>query len=155
MTPLSEHFSLEEFTRSQTAVRFGISNAPSAAIKEVLKLTARKLEQIRTALGDYPLSISSGYRCPAVNTAAWGSTTSAHLTGHAVDFDCDYFGTPRAIVEKISAAGYKFDQLILEGVNEDYPDGSWVHISFAPEMRGQVLTMKRRRGRTVYEQGIT
>ncbi len=155
MTKLSEHFNLNEFTKSQTAVRLGISNTPTPEIEANLKYVAGKLEHIRTTLGDYSISISSGYRCPALNKAVGGSPTSSHQTGYAVDFECDQYGTPRKIAEKINAAGYKYDQLILEGVNDEYPDGAWVHISFDPMMRQELLTMKRKNGRTIYEKGLT
>ena len=36
----------------------------------------------------------------------------------------------------------RFDQLIAEEVRANDPSAGWVHVSFGPRMRGQVLTMK-------------
>lgn len=128
---LSPHFHLDEFTVSQTAARRGIDNTPSAAVIAALKTTASHLEGVRQLLGR-PILISSGYRSKALNKAVGGSPSSAHLSGHAADFISPGFGSPLAICRAIAAARLPFDQLIEEG--------TWVHISFDPRMRGQVLT---------------
>ncbi len=124
MTHLSEHFTLEELTFSQTAARKGLDNTPSKEIVLNLTYTANKLELVRELLGNKPLIISSGYRSPEVNKAV-GSTAkrSQHLTGEAVDFTCPQFGTPRQIVKAIQASDIDYDQVILEF-------DRWVHISF-------------------------
>ena len=143
---LSPHFSLCELTDSQTAVRLGIKNEPDAKTIENLKDVARNLESIRNTLNEYSIRISSGYRCHALNRAIGSSESSAHITGWAVDFTCPHFGTPLQVANKILAAGYKFDQLIWEG--------SWVHISFDPKMRGEVLTAKFVGGKAIYTKGL-
>lgn len=130
---LSPHFHLDEFTTSQTAARHGISNAPTAAVIERLKTTAAGLEKVRASLGK-PILVSSGYRSPEVNRRVGGSPTSAHLKGWAADFISPGFGSPLAICHAIVEAKVPFDQLIEEG--------TWVHISFDPRMRGEVLTKK-------------
>ena len=48
---LSPHFTLEEFTHSNTAIRAGISNEPDEAILARLKRVAAMLEQVRAYLG--------------------------------------------------------------------------------------------------------
>lgn len=130
---LSPNFTLEELTESQTASRLQLDNSPDKATLEVLKRTARSLERMRTLLGNKPILISSGYRAPAVNRAVGGSLTSAHMLGRAVDFICPGFGTPLAICTHLAAqADFSFDQIIQEG--------TWVHISFDPRNRRQLLT---------------
>jgi hypothetical protein len=131
---LSEHFSLAEFTVSANAVRLGLDNTPPADIIERMKVTARQLERVRAILGDKPLVISSGYRSSAVNRSAGGAKASAHLSGYAIDFTCPTFGTPLQIAQRINVVGVAFDQLIHEY-------GRWVHISFDPQRRGQLLTI--------------
>ena len=54
---LSEHFTLEEATYSETAVRQGIDNQPSTVQLENMKTAAQKLEQLRAVTG--PLKINS------------------------------------------------------------------------------------------------
>lgn len=128
---LSPNFHLTEFTTSQTASRRGIDNTPSPAIIVRLKRTAAGLEKVRARLGK-PILVSSGYRCPALNKAVGGSPTSDHMEGDAADFTSPGFGSPLNICRAIAASDIDFDQLI----DED----TWVHISFGPRNRRQVLT---------------
>ena len=44
-----------------------------------------KLEELRTALGDKPMIINSGYRCITHNANVGGIKTSEHLKGNAAD----------------------------------------------------------------------
>jgi hypothetical protein len=151
---ISDHFSLEEFCFSQTAVRAGIRNEPNEETITRIKEVAKQLEFIRNTLNELPIRISSGYRCTALNRAIGSKDSSHHVTGYAVDFTCPAYGTPKEVCEKILAAGYKFDQLILEGVSKTNPEGAWVHISFNPTLRGEVLTMSSIGGIQSYIKGL-
>jgi len=132
-TQLSPHFTLEEFTVSETAAQLGLSNQPTPDMLARLKKLAEHMEHVRTLLGK-PISVNSAYRSPAVNKAVGGVPTSAHQQAYAVDFTCAGFGTPYEICKKIAASSMKFDQLIHE-------KRVWVHLSFAPTMRRQLLTL--------------
>jgi len=129
---LSEHFSLEEATHSDTAIRLGINNQPDARQLENMKKAAIGMEQVRALLGK-SISVNSWIRLPAVNVAVGGSKVSSHMDGWAIDF-VSPFGTPYAVCKAIEASGIKFDQMIHEY-------GKWTHLSFAPEMRQQKLTI--------------
>lgn len=129
---LSEHFHLDEFTFSQTAIRKAIPNIPSPHIIGNLKEVADGMEKVRELLGNKPISITSGYRSKKLNEAVGGAKTSAHMLGYACDFICPSYGKPVDLVRKIAASNLEFDQCICEG--------TWVHISFAPEMRKKVMT---------------
>lgn len=145
-TKLTDHFSLEELTFSQTALRKGINNVPSSEVKKNLLLLAQNLEKVRSILMS-PIRISSGYRSPELNKAIGGVSNSAHIDGYAADFTSP-FGTPFAIVKKLKDAGIKCDQCIMEGGNI----GGWVHISFAPAMRNKFLTAKFVNGKAIYSE---
>ena len=132
MTKLSEHFTLEELTFSATAQRKQIDNKPPAEVLDNMKRLAAGLEEVRAALGNKPMRINSGYRSPKLNRAVGGARLSAHMAGYAADFVCPDFGSPLKIVKALAATGIQFDKLIQEG--------TWVHISFAPEARRQLLT---------------
>lgn len=121
---LSPHFTLAEFTVSQTASRLGIDNAPTPEALENLKHVAQGLEGIRILLG-VPIIISSGYRCLALNRELGSKDTSQHVTGQAVDFEAPGFGPPSVVMSRLVDSGIEFDQLILE-----YPPDGWVHASF-------------------------
>ncbi len=144
---LSPHFSLAELTHSATAARRGLKNTPPLDVVQVLTVTADRMEGVRALLGNRPISVLSGYRSPQVNTAVGGSRTSAHMTGHAVDFICPSFGTPAQIVAHLRAHAGElgwFDQIIEEF-------GEWVHIGFGPGTRGQVLSARHEHGSTTYK----
>jgi hypothetical protein len=143
---LSEHFSLDEFTASQTATRQGINNKPSEKVVENLRMLAALLEQIRTLLGDRSIHISSGYRSLALNRYIGSHDLSAHVRGYAADFTCPAFGKPIEVAKKIAESNLKFDQLIYEG--------TWVHISCDPQNRRQLLTARFEHGHTYYTTGI-
>ena len=69
---LSKHFKLEEFTKSMTATRKGISNEPgSGDIKNLEDVAYEILEPVRAKF-DKPLIITSGYRseelCEAIGS---------------------------------------------------------------------------------------
>ena len=64
---LSQHFTLEEFTYSETAQRKGIDNYPTnEAITNLLMLCRDVLEPARDEYGK-AMIISSGYRCEELN----------------------------------------------------------------------------------------
>jgi zinc D-Ala-D-Ala carboxypeptidase len=135
---LTEHFTIEELTASDTAARLGLDNTPAPAIVQNLRALAEKLEEVRSILG-HPLIVSSGFRSLAVNRAIGSKDTSAHVQGLAADFICPGFGSPLDVAEELAAHGVKVDQLIHEY-------GRWVHIGLKPaynDWRGQLLTIDR------------
>lgn len=145
MQALTQHFMLDELTRSNTGERLGIDNTPDAETMGHLLICAMGLEKVRALLGA-PLHIDSGYRCPALNKAVGGVPDSAHVQGYAADFVCLDFGSPLAIARAIAGSDIEFDQVIQEG--------SWVHISFDPRMRRQALTAKFGPGGATYTGGV-
>lgn len=137
---LSPHFSLEEFTVSQTASREGISNQPaSQAHMDNLRKTAAVMEKVRTMLGNKPIMVSSGYRSPALNAAVGGASSSAHCSGLACDFNCPGFGTSFQICEFLAP---HVDELGIDQLINEYPPSGWVHIGLRDgEPRNQVATI--------------
>lgn len=140
MTQLSPHFSLEELTFTQHRT---LDNTPRPDIIDNLKVMAQGMEAVRHLLGDLPIHVNSGYRSAAVNAAVGGVETSAHLTGFACDFTCAAYGEPLAICQTVVRSGLAFDQCIQEG--------TWVHLSFAPTLRRDVLTKASNGG---YKSGL-
>lgn len=135
MQYLSEHFTFEELTISQTAARLGYDNTPNAMQLEAAKsYLVPGLEHVRLLLNAVPMHVSSGFRSGKVNLAVGGATTSAHCFFYACDFIAPDFGTPLDICKKIEASTLLYDQLIHEY-------GAWCHISFDPKLRRQSLTI--------------
>jgi uncharacterized protein YcbK (DUF882 family) len=136
---LSENFSLEELTASETAARKGIDNTPSEDVINNLKRLAAALQEVRALLNHRAILISSGYRSPELNQAVGGSATSDHCKGLAADFICPSYGTPNDIVRAIAASGLSFKQVIREF-------DKWVHLSIpeeGQEPRKQALIIDR------------
>lgn len=144
MSNLSEHFTLEEATFSDTAVRQGINNQPDAKQLENMKIAAKGMEKVRALLGK-GIRVNSWLRLPELNVAVGGSKISSHMDGWAIDFTCAGFGDPLAVCKAIEASDIKFDQMIHEY-------GRWTHISFSPEMRQQKMTIMKPQNK--YVQGI-
>ena len=94
MTKLSEHFTLSEFTYSETADAKGINNSPTSVHLNTLKHTCGYfLEPLRKLLKEHYgckviIKITSGYRSKALNNVIPGaSLTSQHCTGEAADMN--------------------------------------------------------------------
>jgi len=146
---LSPHFTLAQFLRSETAKKNEINNTPSAKAIKNLKILAVELEKVR-ALLKRPIVITSGYRCKALNTVVGGSETSQHMQGLAVDFLCKRYGSPYRICKRIAESDIEFDQLIHEyGISRS---DQWIHLSFGPKKRRQVLTIWTAKG--FYKKGL-
>ena len=142
---LSLHFSLAELVASQVATRKGIDNTPAPAIVANLTRLAALLEQVRALVGA-PITISSGYRSPALNRAVGGAASSAHVLGLAADISTAKLA-PKALALLIRQSDIAFDQLIYEG--------TWVHIGLSTgALRRQVLTAKFAGGGVSYVAGI-
>ena len=139
---LSEHFTLDEATYSETAIRLNINNQPDARQLANMTTAAQKMEEVRNVTG--ALRVNSWLRLPDVNVAVGGSKVSSHMDGWAVDCSSTAH-TPYELCQIVLKAGIKFDQMIHEY-------GRWMHISFAPEMRQQELTIYKPEGK--YKPGI-
>ena len=148
---ISQHLSLSEVTRSDSAKRHGIDNTPTAEHLENFKLLAEKVfEPIRAHFG-VPIHISSGYRSKALNAFIKGSASSQHCKGEAIDIDMD--GSSNGVTNKMIFDFIKekldFDQLIWEFGSDKNPD--WVHVSYTKGgNRKQKLKAVRSGGKTTY-----
>ena len=148
---LSEHLSLAEVVRSETAKRKGISNMPTEEHIANFKLLAENVfEKVRAHFG-CPIHISSGYRSKELNDAVGGSQTSQHSKGQAIDIDMDGSGdgVSNADVYNFIKDNIEFDQLIWEFGTDSNPD--WVHVSYAQgKNRKQKLKAIKTNGTTQY-----
>ena len=120
---LTDHFTLEEMTQSDTATRLGIDNTPTKKALTNLKTLAEGLEHVRTKLNGNSIRVSSGYRSLGLNRTLRSKDTSHHVMGLAADFTCPRFGNVDDVMRTISESGIEFEQLIKEF-------DSWIHISF-------------------------
>ena len=147
---LSNNFSLNELTRSQTAERKGIDNTPSAEHQENLKsLCTNVLQRVRDHFGQV-VTISSGYRSPELCVAIGSKTTSQHAKGEAADFEI--FGVSNKELADYINENLDYDQLILEYWKESDPNSGWVHCSYSQgKNRRQYFRAYKDEGKTKYE----
>ena len=146
---LTENFSLNELTKSQTAERKGISNTPSTEHQENLNsLCVNVLQPVRDHFS-HVVSISSGYRSPELCTAIGSKITSQHAKGEAADFEI--FGVSNKELADYIHENLEYDQLILEYWKESDPNSGWVHCSFSLNgNRKQYLRAYKENGSTKY-----
>lgn len=123
---LSEHFSLEEFTRSATAAKRGIDNVPTInIIWNICALIALVLEPLRQELGQ-PVVISSGYRCPELNTAVCGVTNSFHMSGRAADLRVTSNAYGQQVFDIL-----KDNPFVDKVLYEHSSTSKWIHVQIA------------------------
>lgn len=129
---LSSHFSLAELC--YTSVR--ANNSPdSRSIANLTALVREVLQPVRDQFG--PVTVTSGYRSPAVNKAVGGSPRSQHLRGEAADFVCADMPT----VFDWMSRNVPFDQLIWENGTDKCP--AWIHVSYCSRNRFMKLRIVR------------
>lgn len=152
MTQLSKNFTLAELCKSEVAIRRNIDNTPSENVKNNLHiLVANVLQPLRDKFG--PVTINSGYRSPAVNTAVGGSPYSDHCLGMAADIEI--VGVDNKQLAEYIKDNFKFTQLILEFYTDGVPDSGWVHVSYdEKDLKCNVLRAVKENGKTVYHKGI-
>lgn len=129
-----KYFTIHELTHSDTAHQKGIDNTPPPAIKvKLTSLINNLLDPIREAWGG-PITVNSGYRCPVLNKAVGGASTSQHQKGKAADITVGSPELNQQLFDLIAKGDFDFDQLI------DESHYSWIHISFAAgKNRHQIL----------------
>lgn len=143
MGTISKNFSYHEFEHSDIAKEERITNTiTSVEVRDAIKsLVDNLLQPLRDAVKK-PLKISSGYRCPALNShhKVGGAATSQHVKGEAADVWCATL-TPYELASKVTALGLKFDQMVL------YP--GFVHLSYKKSgaQRMQILYNKSYKGK--------
>ena len=121
---LSDNFTLEELVYSSVAKAKGIDNTPSIQhLARLSRLAKEVLQPLRSRWGK-PITITSGYRSPALNKAVGGASTSQHVNGEAADIICsDNKALFNLAVEMINKGQLRVGQLI------DEKNYSWLHIS--------------------------
>lgn len=135
---MGKYFTINELTKSSTAQRLHIDNTPTQIVKDNLnKLIDNILDPLREHYGQ-PIIINSGYRCDKLNKAIGGAATSQHKLGQAADIRtvANTKESNKQLFELIRKLKLPFDQLINEY------DFNWVHVSYGPKNRRQVLNIK-------------
>ena len=147
---LSANFTLKELTKSDTAIRKGISNEPNTDEIEKLKLLCETiLQPVRDKFG--AVTVTSGYRSPELCVAIGSSVSSQHTKAEAVDFEVE--GVDNADVAYwIKDNIPNWDQMILEFYILGQPNSGWIHCSITSKLeRKQFLSAYKEDGKTKYK----
>ena len=137
---LSANFSLEELIASKTARDKKMDNTPTPEVVANLeKLCQEVLQPIRNKYGR-AITVTSGYRCPKLNSAIGGVKNSQHMSGCAADIKCT--ATSKAVLfniikEMIKKEEIKVGQLIWEYGTKKEPN--WIHVSLPYSKVNQIL----------------
>ena len=146
---ISNHISLKEATRSNTAQRLGIDNFPNCYTISKMQLTANKIFEPLREYVECPIYISSFYRSPELNTAIGGSKNSQHCKGEAIDLDDVYSKVKNKVFFDYIKENLDFDQLIWEFGDDENP--AWVHVSYKEKgNRNRILKAIKLKGKTQY-----
>ena len=130
-----KHFTLEELTKSQVAARLKIDNTPpEEARKQLVALVTAVLDPLREAWGG-PVTVTSGYRCKALNAAVGGVANSQHMLGQAADITVGSQADNERLMAVLKRLGLPVDQVIGEH------GFRWIHVSHGPRNRKQYLTI--------------
>ena len=130
---MTKNFTIEEFLHSATAYKLHISNNPDLEqMASLQELAIHLLQPLRDRYGK-PITITSGYRCKALNSLLRGADHSQHLRGEAADITSADNRRLLAILKELP-----YDQLIPY---RDKADGTivWIHVSCCPKPRRQVF----------------
>ena len=147
---LSANFTLKELTKSDIAIRKGISNEPNTDEIEKLKLLCETiLQPVRDKFG--AVTVTSGYRSPELCQAIGSSVNSQHTKAEAVDFEVE--GVDNADVAYwIKDNIPNWDQMILEFYTPGQPNSGWIHCSITSKLeRKQFLSAYKEDGKTKYK----
>jgi len=150
---LTANFTLEELTKSETALRMDLDNTPGPMETIALKILAVKvLQPVRDHYGK-GVKVNSAYRSPKTNQATGGSLTSDHCKGMAADIEIP--GVANAELAQWIMDNLEYTQLILEFYTPGIPDSGWVHVSYDPDnLKKQELTAMKVAGKTQYVPGL-
>lgn len=149
-----KYFTLEEFTKSNTAEQYDIDNTPDQDTTNNILVLADLLDAIRAdwtifcekkKIGNPALNITSGYRCEALNKLLKGSDRSAHLKGWAGDIVPSNGEVEELFMfmqRWLYAHATEYDELIME----ESKGTKWVHFavkSFSGAHRHKIATLKK------------
>ena len=137
---ISKYISYNEATKSQTAIRHGIKNEPTAEQLQHMKIVGTTCFDPNREFYGKPLRVSSFFRSLELNRKVGGAKNSQHLKGQAIDIDAGSKIENKKLFD-FAKDNLEFDQLIFEYGDNSGPE--WVHISYNHgKNRKQVLRIK-------------
>ena len=128
---LSEHFTLGEFTKSNSHPE--VYNIPSHEAIANMKRVCEWLEVLRERYGA-PIIINSGYRSPQLNKAIHGVAGSNHMTGCAADIRVSgmeqLIRYAAILLDYADESKQDFDEMLVE---RNSHGAIWLHFALRPK----------------------
>ena len=152
MERISDHITLREATKSNTALILNINNIPNDyQTGNMVAIAINLFEPLRKWVGG-PIRINSFFRSDKLNEAIGGSNRSQHCQGRAMDIDDNFGHKTNAEMFEYIKQNLNYDQMIWEFGDDANPD--WVHISYVSkdQNRGRCLRAERIDGKTQYRE---
>ena len=132
---MAKYFTIHELTRSNEAIRRGIDNTPPPDIKiKLVQLMDKCLDPIREAWGE-PIIVNSGFRCPALNTAVSGVSTSQHKKGEAADITAGSVEKNKELFKLIADLVGECELSVDQCIDES--GYRWIHVSYKNEKKNR------------------
>ena len=135
---LSEHFTLGEFTKSNSHPE--VYNVPSHEAIQNMKRVCGWLEVLRKrynekyGVGEEPIRINSGYRSPQLNKAIHGVAGSNHMMGCAADIRVSgmeqLIRYAAILLDYADESKQDFDELLIE---KNRYGAIWLHFAVRPK----------------------
>jgi zinc D-Ala-D-Ala carboxypeptidase len=147
---LTRNFSLQELTKSDTAIRKGIDNEPNADQIDKLKMLCENvLQPVRDHFGR--VKVTSGYRSPAT-CVLLSAAVLIHSMPKLRPLILKCLGVDNAEVADWVKMNCETDQLILEYYTPGEPNSGWIHASYIPfQPRAQYMRAYREDKKTKYK----
>lgn len=139
---LTKNFTLAELCVTNVKAP---NNPRPEEVERLKALVVNILQPLRDALGK-PVTVNSAYRSPQVNAKVGGVPTSQHSRGEAADIRVAGLD-PLELARVIRDLKLPYDQLIREP--------TWVHVSYGPRHRRELLTMRVIKGKSTYSGGLS
>lgn len=120
---LSKNFMLDEFIKSETALKFGINNdMPIHYVDRLKFLATTVLQPIRDKFG--PIRVTSGWRTPELAPYANSNTRSNHSSAFAADIEPLNKDVKLSDIALYISRELQFKELIAE-----YLPVGWIHVA--------------------------
>jgi len=148
---IGRYLTLEDCSKSQTAINKGIDNTPPQEVITNLNQLAINVYDPLTDHFGFKIPFSSCYRSPALNKAIGGAKNSDHCKGLAYDFDLDNSGfqITNSALFMWAIENLQYKQIIWEHGTSKNP--AWVHISYEKgNNKREILVATKVNGKTVY-----
>lgn len=121
---MGKYFAISELCASTTATAKEIDNTPNAEQTANMEtLISKLLDPLREKWGA-PITVNSGFRSTALNSAVGGVATSQHTQGRAADLNAGSKANNEQLYNLLLSSGLEFDQAI------DESNFTWLHVSY-------------------------